>query len=393
MTAHAERQEAKSGFTLLEVMLAMLLVGFVLVALMMAIDTQFRVVEATRSRVEEAQLARVVLHRIADDLRCLVPKASEEATTSSTDSSSTGSSNTGSSGSGSSGSGSSGSGPSGSGSSGSGPSGSGPSGSGSSGSGSSGSGSSNSGGSSRGTSGSSTNSSAKSSDSGSSDSGSSDSGTTSESEKASEAARQPGLSGGTNWLQIDICRLPRPDQWERLLAATEAGVPSGRLFGLKTVAYYLASEDQVPEVGRGLANQQQGGLVRQEAAWAAESDASTVEITDAPSISANQENIESLAPEVTELGFRYFDGSEWQDSWDSCESGTLPVAVEITLVLHPLNTAAKASSSSGNVDKEDDALVYRLVVDLPAGQIGSTSSDSETEKSEEDTDDSQEATQ
>ncbi len=363
MTAHAERQEAKSGFTLLEVMLAMLLVGFVLVALMMAIDTQFRVVEATRSRVEEAQLARVVLHRIADDLRCLVPKASEEATTSSTDSSSTGSSNTGSSGSG------------------------------SSGSGSSGSGSSNSGGSSRGTSGSSTNSSAKSSDSGSSDSGSSDSGTTSESEKASESARQPGLSGGTNWLQIDICRLPRPDQWERLLAATEAGVPSGRLFGLKTVAYYLASEDQVPEVGRGLANQQQGGLVRQEAAWAAESDASTVEITDAPSISANQENIESLAPEVTELGFRYFDGSEWQDSWDSCESGTLPVAVEITLVLHPLNTAAKASSSSGNVDKEDDALVYRLVVDLPAGQIGSTSSDSETEKSEEDTDDSQEATQ
>lgn len=143
----------------------------------------------------------------------------------------------------------------------------------------------------------------------------------------------------------------------------------------------------------GLANQPQGGLVRQEAMWAAESDISIAEVTDAPSISANQENIESLAPEVTELGFRYFDGSEWQDSWDSAESKTLPVAVEITLVLRPLNTVTKVSSSSGTSDAEDDSLVYRLVVDLPAAQIGSAGANSDTGESEKATGDSQESKQ
>jgi hypothetical protein len=40
---------------------------------------------------------------------------------------------------------------------------------------------------------------------------------------------------------------------------------------------------------------------------------------------------ELLAPEVVSLQFRYFDGLDWYDEWDSQAAGSLPAAVEVTL--------------------------------------------------------------
>jgi prepilin-type N-terminal cleavage/methylation domain-containing protein len=314
--ASAPRRRPRAGFTLLEVLLAMFLVSFVLVALMMAIDTQFRVVEATRSRVEEAQLARVLLHRIADDLRCLVPKADSVTVASASTESSSGSS---------------------------------------------------------------TESSRDSSGAANSETSSNNQTTreTYEPTEASVSASQPGLIGGADWIQFDICRLPRPDQWERLLEASDAGMAAGQLFGLKTMAYYLAAGDQALGETTTLGSQQSGGLVRLEAAWGSQSDSSFVEFADAPTISAaDQQNVEPLAPEVTELGFRYFDGADWLESWDSSESGKLPVAVEITLVLRPFGATSQTERFTELSEGEEDAsLLYRLVVDLPAAQIRSTASD------------------
>ncbi len=44
---------------------------------------------------------------------------------------------------------------------------------------------------------------------------------------------------------------------------------------------------------------------------------------------------EILSAEVSGVNFRYFDGTEWQDSWDTQNqnAGTLPKAVEVTLTL------------------------------------------------------------
>lgn len=325
--ASVPTRRSTAGFTLLEVLLAMLLVSFVLVALMMAIDSQFRVVEATRSRVEEAQLARVLLHRIADDLRCIVAKAESDTIASTSTGSSTGSS----------------------------------------------------------------------SESSNDTSGIEDSETQSGNRATTEvgqfsessvSAAAPGLIGGGDWVQFDVCRLPRPDQWERLLEASDAGMAPGQLFGLKTVAYYLAAGDHVLGETATLGSQQSGGLARLEAAWGSQSDSSAVEFAGAPTISAvDQQNVEPIAPEVTELGFRYFDGAEWLESWDSPESGQLPVAVEITLVLRSLNAASQTAEFTELPEGEEGAsLLYRLVVDLPAAQIGSTvagAETSETTKTEE----------
>ncbi len=66
------------GFTLLEVILALGLTGLLLVALGMAIDFHFRVLDTGRAHVEEGQLARVLLRRIADDLRAAVTGAAND---------------------------------------------------------------------------------------------------------------------------------------------------------------------------------------------------------------------------------------------------------------------------------------------------------------------------
>lgn len=66
------------GFTLLEVILALGMTGLILVALGMAIDFHFRVLDTGRAHVEEGQLARVLLRRIADDLRAAVYSAGND---------------------------------------------------------------------------------------------------------------------------------------------------------------------------------------------------------------------------------------------------------------------------------------------------------------------------
>lgn len=58
------------------------------------------------------------------------------------------------------------------------------------------------------------------------------------------------------------------------------------------------------------------------------------------------------APEALDCRFRYFDGENWLDAWDSIEKGGLPVAIKVDLKLAPL----------------DDVDLYRaspLLFDLP----------------------------
>ena len=67
----ARKCSRPGGFTLIEVLLSLGLAALVLVALATAVDVHLRCVQSGRTHVEEAQLARALLHRIADDLRNL----------------------------------------------------------------------------------------------------------------------------------------------------------------------------------------------------------------------------------------------------------------------------------------------------------------------------------
>ncbi len=74
---------------------------------------------------------------------------------------------------------------------------------------------------------------------------------------------------------------------------------------------------------------------------------------------------EILAPEVSSLQFRYYDGFAWRSDWDSNVLGGLPKAIDVEMVLQPLSGIAhsglRGATSVGPTS-------YRLVIALPLGK-------------------------
>ena len=372
------RKLHRPAFTLLEVLLAMALTALVLVVIAMALDLHLRAVDAGRVEVEQAQLARAILHRMADDIRGAVPydplksdqtmqlavtadqltKAMAGSGTSGA-SGSSGSGTSGSSGSGTSGSGGSGS--SGSGGSGAGtPSGSAGTGAGGGSSGTGGTGQASSGSSSSGLSG-------LSSLSGSGASATGTDATTDPNAGVCPRAL-PGLYGTADVLQMDVSRLPRLDQLSSDVTQSPGSGTLDRVSDLKTVTYYV-----IPPNSGQLATSPQGttvrtGLVRREldrAVTAHAAEMGTLDLMDA--------EVEPLAPEVVAVEFAYFDGLEWLDYWDSQELGGLPWAIQITLLIVPSTNPSGAALPWNDASQTTSAdgqplLQYRHMVYLPAAR-------------------------
>jgi uncharacterized membrane protein YgcG len=76
-------RQISPAYTLLEVILALALTTVILGLVGMAMHIHFSVADKSRGQVEEAQLARTLLQRIADDLRNTVPYGSGTTTTAS----------------------------------------------------------------------------------------------------------------------------------------------------------------------------------------------------------------------------------------------------------------------------------------------------------------------
>jgi hypothetical protein len=85
-------------------------------------------------------------------------------------------------------------------------------------------------------------------------------------------------------------------------------------------------------------------------------------LTEAPG-----ELVQELAPEVSAVEFRYFDGYTWYDYWTSTEAQPLPLAIEIAVSILP--RTASESTDPLAIDPMA-ATVYRLVVQLPTAEIG-----------------------
>jgi hypothetical protein len=76
------QKQSKKAYTLLEVTLALALTAVILGLIGMAIHVHLGVADKSRVQVDEAQLARTLLQRIAEDLRNAVPFAPEQSSTS-----------------------------------------------------------------------------------------------------------------------------------------------------------------------------------------------------------------------------------------------------------------------------------------------------------------------
>lgn len=71
-----------------------------------------------------------------------------------------------------------------------------------------------------------------------------------------------------------------------------------------------------------------------------------------------------LAPEVSRVNFRYWDGSAWVVQWDSASYGGLPRAVEVTLEM-TLSTVDPNRSRFRKKQQAEAPRTYRAVIALP----------------------------
>ena len=171
-----------------------------------------------------------------------------------------------------------------------------------------------------------------------------------------------GLVGDATSLVLVV---RRPVQ-ELLLTADTASEETAPLLGDLRLVGYLVAGTQGDELGALVAQQaaqNQGatqpaaGFARWELPWA--QGQQMLQQQDLASVAASAQ---VLAPEVTAVAFRYFDGSQWLESWDSSAQGALPLAVEVTLWLVP---AAGEEPQQTALSSDSGEETVRLVVYLP----------------------------
>lgn len=178
---------------------------------------------------------------------------------------------------------------------------------------------------------------------------------------------RPGIYGNQYELQIDVSHLPRIEDYQQLLAVDPAiamvDVPSD----VKTVTYFVQSrgltaagevEGPVPALG---VSSEENGLVRRAmdrsvTQWALQNG----------NVVGMQQIGDVIAPEVVGLELSYFDGYQWRTEWDSEAEGTLPVAIQIVLVMKP--PADPDTSFDPTIVDPTTLKYYRSVVRIPTGR-------------------------
>ncbi|PHS14006.1 MAG: hypothetical protein COA78_06400 [Blastopirellula sp.] len=179
-----------------------------------------------------------------------------------------------------------------------------------------------------------------------------------------------GIYGNSTELQVDISRLPRIDEYTAQYSSIRdlgiEDIPSD----VKTVTYFLLSPGMTTmnhgEVGENPDETNQMGLVRRVldravTQWA-------INNGDVQELDATAEVI---APEVSMLMFRYFDGYQWNDEWDSEELGGLPLAIDVVIAIRPLELTYEEVIESSDQVLEYDAMsngsnmIYRRLVRIP----------------------------
>ncbi|RCS54331.1 hypothetical protein DTL42_04080 [Bremerella cremea] len=178
-----------------------------------------------------------------------------------------------------------------------------------------------------------------------------------------------GLYGNSMELQVDISRVPRIDeydpQYQSILSRSLSDIPSD----IKTVTYFLMQPGS-SSLGHGVVGdagvtEEQFGLVRRELDRA---------VTQYAMNNGNTANLDAsaeiLAPEVSLLAFRYYDGVGWFDEWNSEEMGGLPMAVDVMISIRDHQTTQ--ALLSGNMadlptDENGNAMgkVYRRLIRIP----------------------------
>jgi prepilin-type N-terminal cleavage/methylation domain-containing protein len=172
-----------------------------------------------------------------------------------------------------------------------------------------------------------------------------------------------GVQGTTNQLMLWVSRVPPPYS----PAAVDANTAQPIAPDVRQVVYWLAGSGS-------------GGLARQEIAMVTSTDPSVV-------WPPQDETPHIIAEEVKNLTFSYFDGQNWNDTWDGSTfgpDGTTPIGPPMAIAI-TMDIAVQNSNAPAGV--EQTVKTYRHVVSIPTAgsfplqqlqQTGTTSSGGST---------------
>lgn len=143
---------------------------------------------------------------------------------------------------------------------------------------------------------------------------------------------------------------------------------SSRTSDLKTVSFFVAGNGSggLQAAAAGHFSSQSGkgpaasrGLARMEG------DRLALQLADkSGNVASLLGQTQMLAPEVSQINFRYWDGSTWVTQWDSASYGGLPRAVEVTLEM-TFSTVDPNHSRFRKKQKVEPPRTYRAVIALP----------------------------
>jgi prepilin-type N-terminal cleavage/methylation domain-containing protein len=176
----------------------------------------------------------------------------------------------------------------------------------------------------------------------------------------------PGLVGTQYELQVEVGRAPRYDEVEYHVAATARREDPPKM-DFATIIYRIRTGVVYNPLDRRPLSQMDeevGGLVRLQM----DRIAAKLALDWGEQGYANEK---LLAPEVVQLEFSYFDGTQWLTEWDSETDGALPVAVEVTIGLIPIRdglSRTKAKEFEGTTveqaAEDPDLSAYRETIFL-----------------------------
>ncbi len=180
-----------------------------------------------------------------------------------------------------------------------------------------------------------------------------------------EVSFRPTLLGESNVIMLDISRLPRLDQYNPLVAAADLEMQSPS--DVKSLAYFVSlSKGGIEEKVEFADSRAPGGLYRREIDRAVADYMGDYNVVSSP-----DDFTRLIAHEIAQVEFRYWDGEDWLESWDSAEMGRFPGAIEIVLAIDPQRSAVTTQSADYVGSDEDSIETYRSVVHLPVTDLPS----------------------
>jgi hypothetical protein len=199
------------------------------------------------------------------------------------------------------------------------------------------------------------------------------------------AVLPPGVYGASTSIEIDVSRLPRPDEYVIQQGNTAQGTLGDMPSDIKTVSYYVQAPnssgvfDPLSGLSSQIANSSatatstaSGGLVRRSLDRAVTQYAYAMGRSDQLVRTG-----EIIAPEILAIEFQYYKASlGWQAEWDSSSMG-LPDVIKVTIAMqsetmaktNPITPGISITSINGNMIREYGIALYSTNVIIPGASL------------------------